>query len=85
MRRNHISTNEKQQYVAQQREAFLKGIPPPDFPGGLGESEFSDRATPAEIQSEAGRVAMGFSPVKLSGKGKKSKELEKEINGILGF
>jgi hypothetical protein len=63
----------------------LKGIPPPDFPGGLGESEFSDRATVGDIQSEAGNVAMGLSPVKLDGKNEKSKKLEKEINEIMGF
>ncbi|KAM0369157.1 hypothetical protein ACHAPY_011177 [Fusarium culmorum] len=34
------------QYVAQQRDAFLKGIPPPDFPGGSGESEFVDPFSP---------------------------------------
>ncbi|KAJ5108169.1 hypothetical protein N7456_004844 [Penicillium angulare] len=69
------------QYVAQQRDAFLKGVPPPDFPGGLGESEYSDRATVNDIQSEAGRMAMGLSPVNLNGKNNK---LEKEINNILG-
>lgn len=63
----------------------MKGIPPPDFPGGVGESEFPDRATVADIQSEAGKVAMGLNPVKLSGKDEKSRSLEKEINGIMGF
>jgi hypothetical protein len=63
----------------------LKGIPPPDFPGGPGESEFSDRATIKDIQSEAGKVAMGVSPVALDGKDERSKKLEQEINEILGF
>ncbi|GKZ33158.1 hypothetical protein AbraIFM66950_002944 [Aspergillus brasiliensis] len=73
------------QYVKQQREAFLKGVPPPDFPGGLGESEFSDRATIADIQSEAGKVAMGLSPIKLNGKDENSKKLEWAMNAMLGF
>lgn len=69
----------------QQREAFLKGVPPPDFPGGLGESQFSDRATIADIQSEAGKVAMGLSPIKLNGEDEKSKKLEQDVNAMLGF
>ncbi|GKZ17815.1 hypothetical protein AbraIFM66951_012081 [Aspergillus brasiliensis] len=73
------------QYVKQQREAFLKGVPPPDFPGGLGESEFSDRATVADIQSEAGKVAMGLSPIKLNGKDENSKKMERDMNAMLGF
>lgn len=63
----------------------MKGIPPPDFPGGLGESEFPDRATVADIQSEVGKVAMGTSPVRLHGKDEKSKKLEEEVNRIMGF
>ncbi|OQE32550.1 hypothetical protein PENFLA_c001G05318 [Penicillium flavigenum] len=69
------------QYVAQQRDAFLKGVPPPDFPGGLGESQFSDRAQVGDIQSEAGRVAMGLDPIRPNGKNDK---LVQEINKILG-
>lgn len=72
-------------YVAQQKEAFLKGIPPPDFPGGLGESGYADRATAEDIQCEAGRVAMGLSPVRLQDKSEKSRKLEEEVNKILGF
>ncbi|KAJ5578830.1 hypothetical protein N7450_007697 [Penicillium hetheringtonii] len=70
------------QYVAQQRDAFLKGIPPPDFPGGMGETGFFDRANIKDIQSEAGKVAMGLNPVDLKGK---NDGLEKEINKILGY
>lgn len=69
-----------QQYIAQQRDAFLKGVPPPDFPGGLGETGFPDRANVKDIQSEAGRVAMGLDPVNLKGR---NNNLEKEINDIL--
>ncbi|KAJ6120435.1 hypothetical protein N7523_004715 [Penicillium sp. IBT 18751x] len=73
------------QYVAQQRDAFMKGIPPPDFPGGLGESQFSDRASVEDVQTEAGRMAMGLSPIKLNGKTEKSIKLESDINRILGY
>ncbi|KAJ5819759.1 hypothetical protein N7474_005350 [Penicillium riverlandense] len=70
------------QYITQQRDAFLKGVPPPDFPGGLGESQFSDRGQIGDIQSEAGKMAMGLSPIKVNGKNEK---LAHEINGILGY
>lgn len=63
----------------------MKGVPPPDFPGGLGESQFSDRATIADIQSEAGKVAMGLSAIKLDGKDENSKKLGQDMNAILGF
>ncbi|RAO73167.1 uncharacterized protein BHQ10_009179 [Talaromyces amestolkiae] len=78
-------TPNNMRYVAQQKEAFLKGIPPPDFPGGLGESGYSDRATNEDIQCEAGKVAMGLSPVRLQGKDERSRKLEEEVNKILGF
>ncbi|GAT19070.1 similar to An14g07330 [Aspergillus luchuensis] len=82
---NELDEANPDQYVKQQREAFLKGVPPPDFPGGSGESQFSDRATIADIQSEAGKVAMGLSPIKLNGKDEKSKKLGQNMNAMLGF
>ncbi|KAJ5593679.1 hypothetical protein N7537_010583 [Penicillium hordei] len=72
-------------YVAQQRDAFLKGVPPPDFPGGFGESQFSDRAQVGDIQSEVGRMAMGLSPITVTGKNEKSTKLAHEVNAILGY
>ena len=59
----------------------MKGVPPPDFPGGLGESQFSNRAQVGDIQSEAGRVAMGLGPIKPNGK---NERLVQEVNQILG-
>ncbi|KAG9964054.1 DUF1479-domain-containing protein, partial [Aureobasidium melanogenum] len=73
------------QYVAQQRDAFAAGIPPPDFPGGLGESQFADATYLTEIQSEAGKQAMGLVPISVDGKDNKRAELAKEVNNILGF
>lgn len=63
----------------------MKGIPPPDFPGGLGESQFSDRAQVGDIQSEAGRVAMGLSPIKANRGNEKLANLADEVNGVLGY
>jgi hypothetical protein len=49
-------------YLAQQRHSFEHGIPPPDFPGGEGESRHVGRATPENINTLEGRRAMGFEP-----------------------
>ncbi|KAJ5677253.1 uncharacterized protein N7477_002886 [Penicillium maclennaniae] len=68
-----------------QRDAFMKGIPPPDFPGGLGESQFSDRASVKDVQTEAGKMAMGLSPIKLNGKSEKSIKIKSDINKTLGY
>ncbi|KAE8165217.1 hypothetical protein BDV40DRAFT_286442 [Aspergillus tamarii] len=68
-----------------QRDAFLKGIPPPDFPGGVGESQFSDRAQVGDVQSQAGREAMGLSPIKPGIKNEQSAKLAQEVNKILGY
>ncbi|CAI7626420.1 unnamed protein product [Penicillium bialowiezense] len=73
------------QYVAQQRDAFLKGVPPPDFPGGSGETQFSDRASVGDIQSQAGKVAMGLAPFTASAPDKKSADLRKQANKIFGY
>jgi len=50
-------------YVNQQRESFLAGLPPTDFPGGKGESEHVGRATEETIEEAGGAQglrAMGF-------------------------
>lgn len=79
------STEPLQQYVAQQRDAFAAGIPPPDFPGGLGESQFADATYLTEIQSEVGKQAMGLTPIPIDGKDEKRAKLAQEVNTILGF
>ncbi|KAF2012423.1 DUF1479-domain-containing protein [Aaosphaeria arxii CBS 175.79] len=73
------------QYIALQRDSFLKGVPPPDFPGGTGESTFSDRAKVEDVVGESGRSAMGLSPLKVDGQGGKQEALTREVNNILGF
>ena len=49
-------------YLVQQRYSFEHGIPPPDFPGGQGESQHIGRATPQHIQTMEGRRTMGYQP-----------------------
>jgi len=50
-------------YVARQRNDFVAGVPPPDFPGGKGESEHIGRSTEATLRgltNELGLRALGF-------------------------
>jgi len=73
-------------YVSQQRDAFLKGVPPPDFPGGAGESSFADRATPKDLLSDVGRRGMGLDRMVVgAGANTMQKDLAKSANSILGY
>ncbi|KAM0756549.1 DUF1479-domain-containing protein [Meredithblackwellia eburnea MCA 4105] len=47
-------------YVENQREDFLIGVPPSDFPGGVGEKGFVGRATQEDVQGIVARRAMGL-------------------------
>ncbi|TKY87124.1 hypothetical protein EX895_003801 [Sporisorium graminicola] len=48
------------QYVMLQRKCFERGVPPPDFPGGTGESTFQGRATPDMVQGTQARLSLGL-------------------------
>lgn len=47
-------------YLRDQRLNFLSGHPPPDFPGGEGESKFIGRGTLADVSSPEGCRTFGF-------------------------
>lgn len=47
-------------YVARQREAFLQGVPPPDFPHSHGEGEYAGVGRPEDIETPIAKVSMGF-------------------------
>ncbi|THH09868.1 hypothetical protein EW145_g1713 [Phellinidium pouzarii] len=47
-------------YVARQKESFLRGIPPPDFPKGAGEGSFIGVGKETDVIGEIGRKAMGL-------------------------
>jgi hypothetical protein len=49
-------------YVKEQLESYRSFLPPPDFPGGKGESDFRGKASEKDILTEAGRQGMGISP-----------------------
>ncbi|SJX61813.1 uncharacterized protein SRS1_12797 [Sporisorium reilianum f. sp. reilianum] len=48
------------EYVLHQRECFERGVPPPDFPGGKGESAFTGRGTPDMVQGKQARLSLGL-------------------------
>ncbi|CCM02223.1 uncharacterized protein FIBRA_04303 [Fibroporia radiculosa] len=47
-------------YVARQKENFVKGIAPPDFPATNGEGSYAGVGRPEDIESPIGKRAMGF-------------------------
>ncbi|KAF5638501.1 DUF1479 domain protein [Fusarium sp. NRRL 25303] len=73
-------TAQNAEYMVRQREAFLRGTPGPDFPGGAGESGHVGRGT-EEMLDGAARRAMGLSALRTEGEG----DVVKEANRILGF
>jgi len=53
-------TPQNQAYVEKQKSTFLSGDRPPDFPGGLSESNFMGVGTVNDIVGMVGRRAMGL-------------------------
>ncbi|KGQ03000.1 Uncharacterized protein ybiU [Beauveria bassiana D1-5] len=77
------------QYVARQREAWRRGTPGPDFPGGEGEARHSGRPTEEMLRQWAGVDAlrsMGLEKlVPASDATAGQREAVDQANGILGF
>ncbi|KAK1723373.1 uncharacterized protein BDZ83DRAFT_626510 [Colletotrichum acutatum] len=72
-------------YLARQREAFLEGLPGPDFPGGKGESEHVGRPGEDAIQGVEARRAMGLEKLIGAGDGHGERDLIQRANEVLGF
>lgn len=47
-------------YIQRQKEHFLKGAPPPDFPQNNGEVGCNGVGTEKDFMSDEGRKAMGL-------------------------
>jgi hypothetical protein len=47
-------TESNARYLVRQRDAFLKGTPGPDFPGGVGESEHTGRMSRPDVEVVGG-------------------------------
>ncbi|CAE6506216.1 unnamed protein product [Rhizoctonia solani] len=77
------------EYVARQRDTFLAGMPPPDFPqySDTGESKFILKGLPDHIQSPEGQSAMGMKPFNTSMPSLKfgEKEVLSKANQIFGL
>lgn len=76
-------------YIRQQRDAFEAGIPPNDFPGGVGESEHVGRPgveTIKEVGSTAGLKSLGYAPFDLSqARSEGEAEVLRYSNTVMGF
>lgn len=73
-------------YLVRQREAFLTGLPGPDFPGGKGESEHVNRPPASAIAGEDARRAMGLAAfVSGADASPGAQAITKKANAILGF
>lgn len=71
-------------YLRRQRENFLGSQPPPDFPGGQGESEHVGRGTVDDL-SEMGKRAMGCAVFSGQGETPGEKAAYALANEVLGY
>ncbi|TFK50216.1 DUF1479-domain-containing protein [Heliocybe sulcata] len=55
------STPQNAAYIERQKESFLGGIPPPDYPREEGEANYKGVGLVDDITSPIGRLAMGLS------------------------
>ncbi|XP_006459018.1 hypothetical protein AGABI2DRAFT_217897 [Agaricus bisporus var. bisporus H97] len=53
-------------YIQRQKECFLAGQRPPDFPKGPAEAEFIGIGGVGDVDNELGKRAMGLSPISVS-------------------
>ena len=60
-------TEANARYVKEQREHYLGRIPPPDFPGGEGESRFRGTGGDESLSTVEGKHGMGLTPLPLDG------------------
>lgn len=83
------TTEASAEYVARQREAFLRGTPGPDFPGGEGESRHIGRPTEDYVRKYCDPVgvrAMGLERlVAAEDDTPGAKEAVERANAVLGF
>ena len=78
-------TVDNAKYIATQREQFFRGVPAPDFPGGVGDSKHVGRKTIHDFKNiqKSGRQAMGIEG--FSAADGLKPEMVKEVNEALGL
>lgn len=84
------TTKANVEYARQQREHFLQGIPPTDFPGGVGESRHVGRPDIDAVMALAGGQealrSFGLAPFDVTaGKEKGEVDVLKYANKVMGF
>ncbi|OWT37385.1 hypothetical protein C362_04398 [Cryptococcus neoformans Bt1] len=73
-------------YIRDQRRSFMEGKPAPDFPGGVGESQFVGRGKVEDIESIEGKQAMGLEPFDVNGQlTPGERHIREQANKVLGF
>lgn len=73
-------------YVRDQREAFEQRIPPPDFPGGVGEQGFKGTGTASDIVGLDARRAVGLESLAIDPDLRHGGRVARETaNKIFGF
>ncbi|KAI5208756.1 DUF1479-domain-containing protein [Aureobasidium subglaciale] len=85
-------TVQNAEFLARQRQAFLAGLPCPDFQGGIGEADHVGRPGVAEVEKasqgkNAGMVAFGLEEwdSTAAGLSETQRELFDRANKVLGF
>ncbi|KAF4951888.1 hypothetical protein FSARC_12794 [Fusarium sarcochroum] len=79
-------TQQNAEYMVRQRDAFRRGTPGPDFPGGAGESAHVDRPTEDMVRGGAARRAMGLEGLMVEeGMRTGAREALEASNAALGF
>ena len=85
-------TTQNAEFLARQRQAYLEGLPGPDFGNGVGESGHVGRPGPEDVEEasqgkDAGMVAFGLQEWDSSAAGlsEAQRELFDRANKVLGF
>lgn len=83
------TTRSNLDYARRQREHFLQGIPPSDFPGGVGERQHVGRADVGALMGMSGtegQRCLGFAPFDVSAAGNPGEaSVLKYGNEVMGF
>ncbi|KAM0559893.1 hypothetical protein ACHAPJ_003842 [Fusarium lateritium] len=79
-------TPKNAEYIRDQRATLLSGRPAPDFPGGVGESEFKGRGTENDLLTVEGKEGIGIIPFRLNDTMSETERSTRQAaNAILGF
>lgn len=74
------------EYIRDQRANFEARCPPPDFPGGEGETNFKGTGVPQDIKGAEARAAMGLEAFPVTNDMRAGeREARKVANEVLGF